>query len=170
MPKRSSIRLATLALAGLVVAGCSDSTAPRLLASRLAFGLQPSASYTSVDLIGPVTVTLLTSTGAAATDSSYTVKLSLTGGTAGALLAGISTVKSVAGTATFTGLRVAKAGTDYRLVARVAGLDSAVSQPFAVTAGPAAQLRFEAVPGGPMFASRSPGRVGVSWRRRSPIS
>jgi hypothetical protein len=69
--------------------------------------------------------------------------MSLASSDTAAHLAGTTTVQTVQGIATFTDLNVARAGSAFRLVAHLADLDSAMSAPFQVTAGPAARLSFD---------------------------
>jgi hypothetical protein len=68
-------------------------------------------------------------------------------GTAGATLGGTLTVNASGGVATFAGLNIDKAGTSYRLTASSAGLASADSGTFDITADAATQLVFATSPG-----------------------
>jgi hypothetical protein len=110
----------------------------------MAFESQPSATVTSAQPLGNVRVTVLTTAGQIATGANYHVAISLSTADTAAHLAGTTAVETTTGVATFSDLTVVRAGTDFRLVARVTGLDSATSQLFTVAPGPASQLRFDA--------------------------
>jgi hypothetical protein len=90
-----------------------------------------------------VRVSVLTADGKLATDSAYRVVIALSSSDTAAHLVGTTSVETNNGVATFPDLTVVRAGTDFRLIARVTGLEDAVSQTFTVTPGPASELRFE---------------------------
>ena len=133
--------LPSVVISGFALLGCSDSTIP-LVATHVAFESQPLATVTSAQLLGNVRVTVLTAAGQIATGTNYQVAISLSAADTAAHLAGTTTVETTTGVATFPDLTVGRAGIDFRLVARVTGLDSAVSQLFTITPGTASQLRF----------------------------
>jgi hypothetical protein len=135
--------LATVAISGFPLLGCG-STSPPLVATHVAFESQPSATVASAQPLGNVRVSVLTAAGQIATGTNYQVAISLSASDTAAHLAGTTTVQTTTGVAIFPDLTVVRAGTAFRLVARATGLDSVVSQPFAITPGPASQLRFDA--------------------------
>lgn len=139
MPYRRT--LASLATLSFALLGC-DSTSPRA-ATLLSFTVQPPSAVVSTQSLGDVHVTLLNALGQVATATGYQVSISLSASDTAAHLAGTTSVSAVDGVATFSDLSVARAGSGFRLVARVTGLDSAMSQPFTVMVGPPAQLRFD---------------------------
>ena len=115
----------------------------------LRFDVQPPAStLVNAQLSPAIVVSLVDASGNVVTSATSAVTLTLGGGTAGASLAGTSTVSAVNGRATFSGLSVDRSGTGYRLTASSAGLTSATSSTFAITAlaPPAAALRFDVQP------------------------
>ncbi len=118
-------------------------------ASSVAFLNQPGSSTGGIALPAQPIVILRDGAGATITTgagSSQSVSLSLTGGTAGAVLTcNNNPVVAVAGTASFAGCRVDKAG-NYQLIATTTGATSATSLAFNITVGPAARLAFTAPP------------------------
>ena len=77
-------------------------------------------------------------------DAAFTGNISVTiasgTGTAGATLAGTTTLVAVGGVVTYTDLSIDKSGTNYQLTANSTGLTSTDSAAFDITAGPATQL------------------------------
>jgi hypothetical protein len=143
MSRSVSIALA-LVVDGLL--GCEAGDAGRpLVPARLQFDAQPPAVTISQLPLGTVRVKVLTDDGQLVTGEPESVVISLASSDTAAHLVGTTTAQSVQGVATFTDLSVAHAGSEYRLVARAAGLDSAVSAPFQIVAAPAASLRFDPV-------------------------
>jgi hypothetical protein len=116
-------------------------------ASRLAFTTQPPASD-SVGVGFGVAVTARDSLGNVATGFAGNVSVAITGGTgtAGAALAGTTTVAAVAGVATFAGLSVDSAGSGYTLTATAAGTSNATSTAFTVLSLAPTQLAFTIEP------------------------
>jgi len=113
-------------------------------ASKLVFTAQPPASSTSNTAFG-ATVTVQDAAGNTVTTDTSTVTLALTGGTAGAALTGGS-VAAVNGVATFSNLKVDKAGTNYVLNASDGVLTGAASSNFNITAGAPAAISFSTQP------------------------
>jgi hypothetical protein len=136
--------LVGLALSGLPLFGCDSTTSP-VVATHLTFESQPSASVVSTQPLGNVRVTILGADGRVATGTRYQVTITLSSSDTAAHLAGTTTVETTTGVATFPDLAIARAGTDFHLVASATGLESAVSDPFVILTGPAAQLRFDAI-------------------------
>ncbi len=127
------------------------------VADRLAFTTQPVGAAGGVAFTTQPIVAVRAGASATAThDSATSVTLSIKAGTgaAGAVLTctgGLSKVVS-SGVATFAGCAIDKASptspaNPYILVASASGLTSAESTSFAVTAGPATKLVFNAQPG-----------------------
>jgi len=115
-------------------------------AAKLAFTVQPAASYASGATF-TVKVSVETAAGAVVTTDTSAVTLALSGGTAGATLSGTKTVNAVAGVATFSNLSVDKLGTAYHLGATDGALTAASSSNFNITAGAASSLTFSLQPG-----------------------
>lgn len=137
-------RLIGLALVGVALLGCAADDASRpLVPARLDFVAQPAGTVTSQLPIGIVRVEVVADDGRLVSTEPVSVTMSLAGSDTAARLAGTTTMQTVQGIATFTDLSVARAGTDFTLVARVAGVDSAVSSPFQIAAGAPARLRFD---------------------------
>ncbi len=157
-PIRSSARVVICAFA---LVAC-DSTTP-LVATHVAFEGQPSATVVSAQPLGDIRVNVLTEDGRVATGTDYHVTISLSASDPTAQLAGTTNVGTTNGVATFSDLTVARAGTDFRLVASVTGLGSGTSQSFAVTPGPAGKLSFDSfVPPSALVASAIPAVVHVT--------
>ncbi|MDE3094683.1 MAG: hypothetical protein KGK07_01615, partial [Chloroflexota bacterium] len=131
----------------------SVSTAVSAGASRLAFTTQPSATGTTggIAFASQPVVTLYDVNNNVLTGSTASVTLTLSGGTAGAVLtcaqAG-NTVTAFNGTATFSGCKINLAGTGYVLTASSLGATGAVSNAITITVGPAAQVGFTTQPVG----------------------
>jgi hypothetical protein len=132
----------------------ADSTAFNISAGpavTLVFATSPSDSAAGVAFPTQPVVHALDAGGNLATTFNGTVTVAITAGsgTAGATLAPPAnlTVTAVNGVATFSGLNINLAGTAYRLTATSAGLTSADSATFNITAGPATQLIFNTSPG-----------------------
>jgi hypothetical protein len=142
--------LVGVTLSGVALLGC-ESTSP-VVATHLAFESQPSASVVSTQPLGNVRVTILGADDRVAAGARYRVTISLSANDTAVHLTGTTTVETTTGVATFTDLVVARAGTDFRLVASVTGLESAVSDPFGVAPGPASQLRFDPIASPPILA------------------
>jgi hypothetical protein len=135
--------LLSVAISSFALAGC-DSTSP-VVATHLSFEGQPSATVVAAQPLGDVHVEVLSADGRIATGTSYRVTVSLSTSDTAAHLAGTTTVETTTGVAAFPDLTLARAGSEFRLVATVTDLESAVSQSFAVMPGPASQLRFGAL-------------------------
>jgi len=113
-------------------------------AAKLVFTSQPPAS-TASNAAFAATVKIEDAAGNVVTGNTSTVTLTLTGGTAGAVLTGGS-VAAVAGVATFPNLKVDKAGAGYKLHSTDGSLTAADSSAFGITPGAAAKLVFTAQP------------------------
>jgi hypothetical protein len=115
------------------------------VATKLAFTLQPNASYASGAAI-TVKVSVENAAGSVITTDTSAVTLALSGGTAGASLSGTKTVNAVAGVATFSGLSVDKVGAAYQLNATDGSLAAATSSAFNITVGAAKTVTFTTQP------------------------
>ena len=104
------------------------------VASKLAFTTQPGGAAARALLSPQPVVTVQDPTSVTATGYNGTVTLTLSGGTAGALLEGTTTLTFVNGVAAFTDLSVDKVGTGYTLTATTTGLASANSAAFNISA------------------------------------
>jgi hypothetical protein len=129
--------------------------APRLLA----VARQPSGGTGGTALATQPAVAILDAAGNPAGTATTSVTLAITAGsgTSGATLActGGQTKAAVAGTATFAGCRIDKAGAGYTLGASATGLTGATSAALSIAVGPAAKLAFATQPGG--------GTAGSAW-------
>ena len=119
-------------------------------AAQLAFTRQPGGTSTGGRAIGTQPAVIVEDAGGnpVTTDIS-TVTLTITSGTPGTggpgrLTGCVGT--ETAGVTTFSGCTINTAGTGYQLTARDPGLTPAVSQPFDIGVGPAAQLAFTQQP------------------------
>jgi len=144
MPRSVPVALALVVGAALLGCGTDEANRP-LVPARLEFASQPAATVTSQVPLGDIRIQVVAEDGRLVTTEQESVTISLASSDTAAHLAGTTTVQSVQGVATFTDLSVARAGSDFRLVARAAGLDSALSTPFQIVAAPAASLRFDPV-------------------------
>lgn len=117
-------------------------------ADRLVFSVQPVNATAGASISPDIAVSARDPGGQPVTSFTGNVTLAITSGTgaAGATLLGTATVAAVAGTATFTGMNIDKSAAGYTLTATSGGLQSAVSAPFAITAGSASQLVFTVEP------------------------
>ena len=122
-------------------------------AAQLAFSVQPTTKTAGAPLTPAVRVTAQDALGNAVPSFTEDVTVTITAGTGadGATLSGNATVAAVAGSATFTDLRidktgVASAGTGYTLTASSGALTEAISDPFDITTGSATRLAFMVQP------------------------
>ncbi|HZN91382.1 MAG TPA: invasin domain 3-containing protein, partial [Myxococcales bacterium] len=111
-------------------------------ANRLAFSTQPSNVASGAAIAPAVQVTVQDALGNTVTGDTRTVALGMGNNPGGATLSGTTSVSAVAGVATFNNVSLDKAGSGYTLIASAAGVSSAVSAGFNVTAGPASKLAF----------------------------
>lgn len=150
MRQTSSLCLAFVSVALL---GCGGHDASRpLVPARLEFTSQPAGTTASQLPLGVVRVDVVADDGRLVTTEPVSVTISLASSDPAAQLGGATTVQAVQGTATFADLSVARAGSDFKLVARAPGLDSTVSASFRISAGPAVRLSFDPVSSSPVTA------------------
>ncbi|HEY7626349.1 MAG TPA: hypothetical protein VH761_04750, partial [Ilumatobacteraceae bacterium] len=115
------------------------------VAAHLALNFVPD-TVTAGRLIDPaITVTLTGDDGAVLTDSTADVTISLTADN-GAKLSGTTTVRAVAGVATFAGLAIDKAGSGYTFAAEASGATVTSASTVTVNPGSPARLRFVSAP------------------------
>jgi hypothetical protein len=103
-------------------------------ASAVAFTIQPGGATAGTTLPGPPTVSVRDGFGNAAASSTASITIGIGTNPGGGVLTGTSTRNAASGTAAFTDLAISQMGTGYRLTASSAGLTSATSEPFNVTA------------------------------------
>jgi hypothetical protein len=100
------------------------------------FGQQPSAARAGEVVAPAVTILILDGRGERVTDYAEPVTVTLSGGTAGALLAGTTTAVASGGVARFGDLRVDRAGSSYQLRASTGSLPDVTSLPFDISPAP----------------------------------
>lgn len=113
------------------------SASPR---AQLQFVQQPSGTTAGVLMSPAVTVRGVTATGATDTSFSGSVTVALVTNPTGATLAGTVTVAAYRGVASFSTLRVRKAGAGYTLSASASGWSAASSSSFNIAAAPPASV------------------------------
>ncbi len=128
----------TAASAGLTSAISSAFSITSATATQVAFVQQPTDALASATIAPAVTVQLRDAASNPVAVAGTTITLTLTSGT-GTLSGATSQVTNASGLATFIDLSVDLAGLK-QLTAASAGLTSAVSDAFTITAGPASQL------------------------------
>src|SRR5690349_12382563 len=104
-------------------------------ATRLAFTVEPPNATANVALAPPVQLTAQDPFGNRDTTYAGTVALALAANPGGATLSGTTSIAAAAGVATFSTLRLDKAGTGYTLSATATGLTAAMSTSFNIIAG-----------------------------------
>jgi prepilin-type N-terminal cleavage/methylation domain-containing protein len=115
---------------------------------QLAFTTQPSGATGGTAFTVQPVVTVQDSSGNTVTDSHVSITMAIGNNPASGTLSGTATVAAVNGIATFTGLRIDKAGNGYTLMASSPGLASSFSRDFSVIAGPPTQVRVETAANG----------------------
>ncbi len=149
-----------LASSLLAIAACSSPptpSAPRetpTTAARLVFTTQPVGAGAGTALATQPVVTALDASGNVATGYRAILVLTITAGSGAgdARLIGGTTVMPVNGVFHFAGLSIDKVGSGYTVTAKSGSL-SAVSAPFDITPGAAAQLAFTTQPSGGIAGS-----------------
>lgn len=108
---------------------------------------EPANTTGGVPFASPIQVTVEDAIGAVQSGTNVYVALSIQSGTGrvGAALHGTTSVLSVNGVATFSGVAVDSAGTGYKVIASATGLAPDTTAAFDVTVGPAAQLGFRSL-------------------------
>ncbi len=137
--------------AGLASATSSAITVTSAAASQLVVTLQPPSSLASNGSFG---LTISAEDAAGNVDPNFvgTVSLALATGPTGASLGGTLMAMASAGSATFAGLSLDKAGSGYSLQATASGLASATTASFVVTPSlVASQALLSAIPATPSY-------------------
>ncbi|HET7250882.1 MAG TPA: hypothetical protein VFI79_13615 [Gemmatimonadales bacterium] len=133
----------TATAAGIPVATSATFNVIPSVATQLFYTVQPSSATAGASTIG-VTVEARDASGQVASSFTGTVTLAITAGTGtpGATLTGTKTAAAVAGVATFSGLSIDKAGSNYKLTATDVpdAVASATSGFFSINHGTATQL------------------------------
>jgi hypothetical protein len=112
----------------------SDVTVLARPAVRLAFATQPADAGVGATL-APIRVAVQDEVGSTVTTSTASVTVSLDRNPGGATLSGTRTVNASGGVATFSNLRIDKAGSGYTLRATSGSLSPAISNQFDITGG-----------------------------------
>ena len=136
------------AVTGLTSATSAAFDVTPAAATMLFFEMGPSTT-TAGDIITPaVVVTAQDSMGNTVTSftGDVTVLITAGSGTTGATLFGTTTVSAVSGVATFSDLRIDKAGTGYKLSASASGVAGKNSGSFQIIAGTPVKLSFSVQP------------------------
>jgi hypothetical protein len=133
---------------GLVGATSAAFSITPGIPAKVTFTVQPRTAEAGSPFSPAVEVTVQDVMGNVVTSVTPSITLTITGGTgtAGATLGGTRTVSAVGGTALFSDVSIAKAGTDYTLTATASGLAGAISTTFNITPGVAARLAFTGQP------------------------
>jgi len=132
--------------AGLTDAASAPFTITPGPAAQLTFSVQPSAAAGGVNITPAVQVTALDQLGNVATGFTTNVTMALGSNPSAGTLSGTTSVAAVAGVATFSALKIDKAGTGYTLAASATGPTGATSAPFDITVGVATKLAFTVAP------------------------
>jgi hypothetical protein len=133
MTSRSAALLALLV--GIGGLSCSDltTTSNPIVATNLAFSIEPSNEVRDTGFLAPVTVRIVSVTGQLATRAANPVTLSIAVNPGHATLQGTTTVSATSGVASFPGIRMDSLGVGFRLVATSPGLVADTSTLFTVT-------------------------------------
>jgi hypothetical protein len=115
-------------------------------AAQLVFTVQPSNVTAGASIAPAVKVAALDQLGNPATAFTGNVTMAIGTNPATGTLTGTTTVAASSGTATFSNLKIDKAGIGYTLVASATGLTGATSAAFNVLVGAAAKLAFSVQP------------------------
>jgi subtilase family serine protease len=131
-------------------------------AAQLAFTTQPSGGAAGTAWSIQPAVIIKDAYGNTVTTNTSNVTLAIGTNPSGQTLSGTVTVSAIAGVASFSGLYINLAGNSYTLTAGDGSLTGATSDPFDITAGPAAQLAFIAQPSG--------GMAGAEWSAQPAVA
>src|SRR5205085_2148791 len=128
-------------------------------ASKLAFSVQPNASYTAdASIAAEVTIQdAFSNTVNDGPNAGDTISLGLSGGSSGASLTSDSSTSKAAtnGVAGFSDLHVRKVGSGYQLTAADTGLTGASSTSFNITHGDATHIVFTGQPNASYTAAQT---------------
>ncbi len=115
-------------------------------AAQLSFTVQPTAAAGGANITPAVQVTALDQLGNVATGFTASVTMVLGTNPSAGILLGTTSVAAVAGVATFSTLKIDKAGIGYTLAASATGPSGATSAAFDITVGVATKLAFTVAP------------------------
>jgi hypothetical protein len=121
-------------LSGVALSACSSSATGVGAAAKLAFFVQPTSTPAGYVITPAVQVTAQDASGNTATGFTGTVTVAIGANPGGGTLAGTTTVAAVNGIASFTNLRLDRAGTGCTLNAGATGLAGATSTAFNIAA------------------------------------
>ena len=114
--------------------------------AQLAFSVQLSDTNSKAAISPAIKVQVQDANGNLVTTATNTITLAMGTNPGGDSLSGTLTVAVIEGEATFSNVLIDKVGSGYTLVASAAGLTSATSSAFNITAGEASQLVFSVQP------------------------
>jgi VCBS repeat-containing protein len=110
-------------------------------ANKLVFSVQPSNTLVNARMTPAVKVQIQDAAGNPVTSATDAITVALRNAPTSGSLAGTTSVRAIAGTATFSDLRVAQSGTGFALTAQAPGLTTATSAGFnIVNAGSATTI------------------------------
>src|SRR5262245_49700156 len=151
--RRGSIAVHLARTVGLVLLSFSASTCRLDKATRptppptnLAILTDPTTATAGVSIAPAVSVLALDAAGKMTPGYKGNVTVAISTNPAGGTLSGTTTVSAVDGVATFTNLKINRAGVGYQLQATASGLTPVTTAPFDITPGAAAQLVFSVEP------------------------
>lgn len=130
-----------LLVATTLILACSVSTGPGH-AVRLTFLTQPHDATAGTAISPGVTVAVVDASGNTVTTAGNAVTIAIGSNPGSGTLTGETSVAAVNGVASFSHLRLDKAGPGYTLTATASGLAGETSMPFTIAAGAASQLVF----------------------------
>src|SRR5687767_14798278 len=136
-------RVALIISAGILGAGCGESTNP---AGPKQLGITVSQLSVTAGANLPIQVAIQDAAGNTVAGSTAPVSIALAANPGAATLLGSVTVNAVNGVATFTDVRITKAAQGYTLVATSAGLTSATSPAFEIVHDVATKVGFLSQP------------------------
>jgi hypothetical protein len=145
--------------------GSATSTAFNVVpgpASQVVYTQQPTAVVAGSVISPAVVANVEDANGNTITSSSATVTIAISTNPGGGTLSGTLSINATNGVATFADLSIDKSAVGYKLTASSAGLTSAISAAFNVTAGAAVQVAFTQQPNG--------GTGGVAWTTQPKVT
>ncbi|QSQ27551.1 hypothetical protein JY651_22715 [Pyxidicoccus parkwayensis] len=116
------------------------------VATKLAFGVQPSDVVAGSSITPAVTVRVVDAAGNTVPTATNSITMAIGNNPNSGILNGTKTVSAVNGVATFPGLSITKTGAGYTLTAAATGLTGGTSSAFNVTPGAASSLGFDTNP------------------------
>jgi hypothetical protein len=144
--RHSALTLSAIALSLVAITCAKDTNSPPPGASQLAFKVDPTSAVAGASVAPAVVVEARDGDGVLVSDFAGDVTITLGANPGSGTLSGTTTIKAVAGVATFNSLSINKTGAGYRLKATSGSLTAATSATFDISAGPATQLAFMTPP------------------------